>query len=110
MTEDQLEREALSWLQDVGYTHLYGPDIAHDGATPERASYLQVLLPFRLREAIRRLNPGVPSAAREDAFKQIPAYRRFTVTRGNLFNRLSFKAVDYQNALYPRHPGWQPAI
>lgn len=36
MTEDQLEQETLAWLQDVGYTHLCGPDIAHDGPTPER--------------------------------------------------------------------------
>ena len=42
MTKDQLEQE----------THVYGPDIAHDGPTPERANYLQVILPFRLREAI----------------------------------------------------------
>ena len=28
MTEDQLEQETLAWLQDVGYTHRYGPDIA----------------------------------------------------------------------------------
>jgi type I restriction enzyme, R subunit len=34
MTEDQLEQEALGWLQDVGYSHRYGPDIAHDGPTP----------------------------------------------------------------------------
>ena len=71
MTEDQLEQETLAWLQDVGYTHRYGPDIAHDGPTPERAGYQQALLPFRLREAICRLNPGIPTAAREDAFKQV---------------------------------------
>ena len=71
MTEDQLEQEALSWLQDVGYTHLYGPDIAHDGPNPERASYRQVQLTFRLREAIHKLNPGIPTAAREDALKQV---------------------------------------
>ncbi|MFE8646619.1 type I restriction endonuclease subunit R [Sphingomonas sp. NCPPB 2930] len=70
MTEDQLERETLAWLHDVGYTHRHGPDIAQDGATPERADYRQVLLPHRLREAVARLNPGVPLAAREDAFKQ----------------------------------------
>ena len=39
MTEDQLEQEILGWLQDVGYTHLYGPDIAFDGSSPERANY-----------------------------------------------------------------------
>jgi len=71
MTEDQLEQETLAWLQDVGYTHRYGPDIAFDGASPERADYRQVLLPFRLREAIARLNPGIPAAAREDALKQV---------------------------------------
>ena len=71
MTEDQLEQETLGWLLDVGYSHAYGPDIAHDGPKPERAHYGQVILSFRLREAMRRLNPSVPSAAREDALKQI---------------------------------------
>ncbi len=56
MTEDQLERDTLAWLQDLGYTHRYGPDIAFDGASPERADYRQVLLTQRLREAIARLN------------------------------------------------------
>ena len=71
MTEDQLEQETLAWLQNVGYTHLYGPDIAHDGPQPERAHYRQVQLTFRLREAITKLNPSIPTAAREDALKQV---------------------------------------
>ncbi len=71
MTEDQLEQETLAWLQDVGYTHRRGPDIAFDGTSPERADYRQVILPFRLREAIDRLNPGIPVSAREDAIKQV---------------------------------------
>ena len=71
MTEDQLEQETLGWLTEVGYDTLYGPDIAYDGSAPERANYLQVLLPFRLREAIHRLNPNIPTAAKEDALKQV---------------------------------------
>ncbi|MCX7257951.1 MAG: type I restriction endonuclease subunit R [Polaromonas sp.] len=71
MTEDQLEQETLAWLQDVGYTHRYGPDIAPDGPAPERSSFAQVVLLARLREAIHQLNPGVPAAAREDALKQV---------------------------------------
>ena len=67
MTEDQLEKEALGWLTELGYAHRHGPDIAHDGTDPQRANYLQTLLPFRLREAIQRLNPKVPQAARESA-------------------------------------------
>jgi type I restriction enzyme R subunit len=71
MTEDQLEQEALSWLSDVGYTLLSGYDIAFDGVTPERADYKNTLLPFRLREAINRLNPNIPANAREDALRQV---------------------------------------
>ena len=71
MTEDQLEQEALGWLADVGYTRLFGPDIAVDGDHPERADYRQVLLLERLRAAIHRLNPGIPLAAREDALRQV---------------------------------------
>jgi len=71
MTEDQLERETLGWLADIGYLHRYGLDIAPDGSSPERSAYSQVLLVGRLREAINRLNPAVPLVAREDAVQQV---------------------------------------
>jgi type I restriction enzyme R subunit len=71
MTEAQLEQETLGWLAAVGYTTLYGPNIAPDGRAPERGDYRQVLLLERLRAAINRLNPHIPLAAREDAEKQI---------------------------------------
>jgi type I restriction enzyme R subunit len=71
MTEDQLEQEALGWLADTGYAHRYGPDLAPDGAAPERTSYRQVLLIERLRQAVARLNPAVPQAARDDAVQQV---------------------------------------
>ena len=71
MTEDQLEQEALGWLGSVGYTHLYGPDIAFDGNSPERCDYRQVLLLEHLRAAINRLNLNIPLAARDDALKQV---------------------------------------
>jgi type I restriction enzyme, R subunit len=71
MTEDQLEQEALGWLADVGYQHLYGPDLAPDGAAPERRDYRQVLLVERLQKAVAALNPAVPQSARDDAVKQV---------------------------------------
>ncbi|MGZ8982342.1 MAG: type I restriction endonuclease subunit R [Methylotenera sp.] len=71
MTEDQLEQETLAWLADVGYSHVYGPDIAVDGNAPERSNYTQVVLIERLRNAINRLNPQVPLVAREDALQQV---------------------------------------
>jgi type I restriction enzyme, R subunit len=71
VTEDQLEKEALGWLTDVGYAHHFGPDIAYDGVDPQRSDYRQVVLAGRLREAIARLNPAIPVAAREDALQQV---------------------------------------
>ena len=71
MTEDQLEQETLAWLAEVGYAVHPGLAIAPDGASPQRADYRQVVLAFRLREAIGRLNPAVPTAAREDALQQV---------------------------------------
>jgi type I restriction enzyme R subunit len=71
MTEDQLEQETLAWLNAVGYHHVYGPDIAVDGNTPERSNYTQVVLVERLRDAIGRLNPLIPLVALADALGQV---------------------------------------
>lgn len=97
MTEDQLEQEALGWLSDVGYTHLYGPDIAHDGDNPERESYRDVLLTMRLRKAIARLNPQVPLAAREDALRQVLELGvPVQLSANRLFHRLLVSGVPVQ--------------
>jgi len=71
MTEDQLEQETLGWLSEAGYDCLFGPELAPDGASAERADYRQVLLVERLRGAIAGLNPNIPPAAREDAVRQV---------------------------------------
>ncbi len=55
----------------MGYTHVYGPDIAPDGSAPERSNYTQVVLVERLRQIIQRLNPNIPLVAREDALQQV---------------------------------------
>ncbi|MDX1725156.1 MAG: type I restriction endonuclease subunit R [Pseudomonas sp.] len=97
MTEDQLEQEALEWLAELGYTHVYGPDIAHDGDSPERESYRQVVLAGRLRAAIARLNPTVPLAAREDALKQVLELGvPVQLSANRLFHRLLVGGVPVQ--------------
>ncbi|MFI8610692.1 type I restriction endonuclease subunit R [Pseudomonas sp. NPDC077649] len=97
MTEDQLEKEALEWLGELGYTHLYGPDIAHDGDNPERASYRDVLLTMRLRTAIARLNPQIPLAAREDALRQVLELGvPVQLSANRLFHRLLVGGVPVQ--------------
>tara|TARA_Y100000296_G_C5179764_1_gene262888 strand:- start:6275 stop:9376 length:3102 start_codon:yes stop_codon:yes gene_type:complete len=97
MTEDQLEQETLGWLSEQGYTHLYGPDIAHDGDNPERESYRDVLLTMRLRAAIARLNPQVPLAAREDALHQVIELGvPVQLSANRLFHRLLVSGVPVQ--------------
>lgn len=97
MTEDQLEREALEWLAELGYTHLYGPDIAHDGDNPERESYRDVLLTMRLRASIARLNPQVPLVAREDALRQVLELGvPVQLSANRLFHRLLVSGVPVQ--------------
>jgi type I restriction enzyme R subunit len=71
MTEDQIEQFAIARLGELGYAYQHGPGIAHDGEHPEREGYDQVLLMNRLREAVARINPGIPAAAQEEAVKQV---------------------------------------
>lgn len=97
MTEDQLEQETLGWLSELGYVHLYGPDIACDGNNPERESYRDVLLTMRLRAAIARLNPQVPLAAREDALRQVLELGvPVQLSANRLFHRLLVGGVPVQ--------------
>ena len=70
-TESVVEDAALSWLSDLGYQTLFGPDIAPDMPAAERDNYGQVVLEDRLRQALARLNPRIPADALEDAFRKL---------------------------------------
>jgi|ADurb_H2B_02_Slu_FD_contig_41_2305247_length_3642_multi_6_in_0_out_0_2 type I restriction enzyme R subunit len=70
-TESLIEQAAIGWFTSLGYTYACGKDIDPEGVRPERESYEQVILPARLRAALARLNPGLPSSALEDAFKKV---------------------------------------
>ena len=97
MTEDQLEQEALGWLADVGYSHVYGPTIAYDGENPKRDNYRQVILVEHLRNTMAKLNPKVPLAAREDALKQVLELGLpVQLSANRLFHRLLVSGVPVQ--------------
>lgn len=71
LTESAIETFALEQFERLGYQYIYAPSIAPDSPNPERATFEDVLLLNRLREAVGRINPGVAADAREDALKQI---------------------------------------
>ncbi len=70
-TESVVEQAALAWLEAIGWQIAHGPDIAPDMPLAERASYGDVVLAQRLRDALARLNPELPPEALEDAFRKL---------------------------------------
>src|ERR1700693_1130635 len=72
-TESVVEEAALAWLEALGYVVLHGPDIAVDMLGAERSdpNCRDVVLEGRLRQALVRLNPDLPTEALEDAFRKL---------------------------------------
>jgi type I restriction enzyme R subunit len=69
--ESTVEEAALSWYDELGYGIAHGPNIAPGEQAAERASFSDVVLVERLRNAIDRLNPDIPEEAREEAFRKV---------------------------------------
>lgn len=69
ISEDQLEKLALSWFQDNGYKYLNGKDIAPESDTPYRSSFSEVILDKEVLQALRTLNPAVPQTKLEEVLK-----------------------------------------
>ena len=70
ITESEVEAAALEWLESLGWSVAQGPDIAPDTPGAERAHYGAVVLEGRLRAALARLSPDLPSAALDDSLPQ----------------------------------------
>ncbi len=70
-SERELEYVALNLLRDQGWHVVHGTDISPDALALERTTYDQVVLAQRLREVLDRLNPNLPPAARDDAFRKL---------------------------------------
>lgn len=71
ISEFILEETALSWLGELGYAVAEGAQLAPGEMLAERASFGDVVLVGRLRDAIQRLNPKVPVDAQEDAIRKV---------------------------------------
>ena len=71
VNESDVEEAALEWLQELAWGVAHGPDISPNGSDPERGGYDQVVLGRRLGDALARLNPALPFAARDDALRRL---------------------------------------
>ena len=72
-SESVVEDATLAWLESLGWTVRHGPDMAVGEPTAERRdpNYRDVVLDRRLRQALTRLNPGLPPEALEDAYRKL---------------------------------------
>ncbi len=70
-SESVVEQATLAWLESVGWAIVGGAEIAPGETGAERESYTQVILERRLRDALARLNPALPSEALDEAFRKL---------------------------------------
>ena len=97
MVESDVEEATLSWLGDLGYSILHGPEIAPGELFAERQSYQDVILPRRLRDALERLNPAVPADAVEEAFRRVSRVDSPSLVQGNrIFHRMLVDGVGVE--------------
>lgn len=71
ITENHIEQYAIEELEGLGYSYVYGGDIAPGGDAAERESYEQIVLTDRLRRQVTVINPDIPESAREQAVQNV---------------------------------------
>lgn len=83
ITEAQLETLCLQWFQETGWHYIPGPDLAPDGATPDRTNYHDILLTRHLTTALTRLNPSFPQSAIESAIQTLRRPEHLNLLKNN---------------------------
>lgn len=104
-TESSLEEATREWFEELGYQTIYGPDIEPESEKPERRDFSQVVLEGRLRDAISRINPGIPADALDEAFKKVINVTHTTsllVSNNQIFHKYLVSGVDVE---YQRKDG-----
>ncbi|MCD6573944.1 MAG: type I restriction endonuclease subunit R [Thermoplasmata archaeon] len=96
VSEEDVEEYALDVLTGLGYERAYGPDISEGGLRAER-KYNEVVLLARLRRAIDRLNPSIPSEAKEEAIKKVLRETSQNLVENNhTFHKMLVDGVDVE--------------
>jgi len=97
INESVVESAALGWLAGLGYAVKSGPDIAPGEPSAERRSYQESILPWRLSDALARLNPSTPADALEEAFRKLSRVDSPSFVQSNrMFHRMLVDGVDVE--------------
>ncbi|MCJ7484050.1 MAG: type I restriction endonuclease subunit R [Thermodesulfovibrionales bacterium] len=98
-TESIVEDAALEWLQSLGYTIQHGPLLAVGEMFAERSdpNYRDTILAGRLKQALAKLNPELPSEALEDAYRKLTRIDvPSLIERNRAFHRLLVNGVTVE--------------
>lgn len=91
ITENAIEDFAIKLLEHLGYKYLYGPAGEHS----ERENYEEVLLIDRLKDAIHRLNPTLPTQSCVEAIKEVQRINSpELLTNNETFHRMLTEGIN----------------
>jgi type I restriction enzyme R subunit len=103
LNESTVEAAALEWFETLGYSVGQGPHIAPGEPAAERNSFGDVVIADRLRAAITKLNPAIPSESRDDALRKVLRVATPSLVQTNrAFHKLLREGVPVE---YPRADG-----
>ena len=97
INESVVESATLAWLESLRWKVAHGPDLGPTGPNSERDSYSQVILDRRLHQALSELNPSLPTAALDDAYRKLTRPPGSTPeARNRAFHRMLVNGVEVE--------------
>jgi type I restriction enzyme R subunit len=97
-TESTVEKAALSWFQELGYSILHGPDISPGELLSERASYADILLISRLSSSLAKINPTLSAEVIDEAIRKLTRieHPHFS-TNNHRFHQFLFEGIPVEH-------------
>jgi type I restriction enzyme R subunit len=94
-TEDKLEEAAIEILGELGYEYVFAPNISCDSEYPERKDYKDVILEQRVKDALYKINRGLPQDALEEAYRKLITFNSPVLEDNNRhFHRLLVDGIE----------------
>lgn len=96
-TESIVEKAALEWFRELGYSILAGPEIAPGELLAERGAFSEAILTKRLQAALYSLNNHVPNEAIDEALRKITrAEAPSLIANNRAFHRMLVDGVEVE--------------
>ncbi|MCC5954294.1 MAG: type I restriction endonuclease subunit R, partial [Acidimicrobiia bacterium] len=100
ISEGIVEEACLGFFRAIGYETLTGPLIGPDGTSAERASWADVLLLGRLRQAISRINPALPETVIDQVVARVQrAESQSAIAENERLHRLLVSGVAAEHRI-----------